>query len=143
MGDICMHISPYGQPDIEFSIKYENIVSGSFQPSGKALPQCKDVDVASISASIYAVNPEPTGNSTRPGNTRDPFSTETASQSSASPTGTSMSSGLGTGSIIGIAIGVFFLLAFVGGCIKGFTKSSQSSSSPPPLRHLGSIYGPA
>src|SRR5579859_7356989 len=58
-GDFCVWIDGYGQPEIWYQpLNY--IVAGTFEPGGKALPQCKDVNVASISSSVYANQVTPT-----------------------------------------------------------------------------------
>lgn len=52
-GDFCVSLDGYGQPQIGYQpVNY--IVLGDFQPGRKSLPQCKDVNIAAISSSVYA-----------------------------------------------------------------------------------------
>jgi hypothetical protein len=136
-GDFCIWMSGAGQPDVQWSIKYDYIVAGSFAPGGKSLPQCSDVDVAQISASVYAAA-APTGtkvvlgsgNSTT--NTTNQFPTETAPARSDVSTATGTASadskgGLGSGSIAGTVVGIVVFLVILGACAKGCGSSSSDS----------------
>ena len=137
-GDFCIWISGAGQPDVQYSIKYDYIVSGSFAPGGKSLPQCDSVDVAGISASVYgAAAPTGTrvvlgsGNSTT--NTTNQFPTQTAPARSDVSTATSTSSpdsksGPGSGSIAGSVVGIVVFLIILGACVKGCRGSSSTTS---------------
>jgi hypothetical protein len=52
-GDFCVSLDGYGQPQIYYQFP-GYIVAGDFQPGGKSLPQCKDVNIPAISSSVYA-----------------------------------------------------------------------------------------
>jgi hypothetical protein len=137
MGDLCIWISGYGQPNTEYDHipqqdtfnRYGFFVFGSFQPGGKALPQCKDVDVASISASVYATSPTSIGNGTASGanNSRPMFPTQTASASGSNSTSSSpsSSSGLNVGTIVSIVIIVIIVLLIIA-AIAACKKSRDS-----------------
>jgi hypothetical protein len=142
-GDFCIWMSGAGQPDIQFSIKYDNIVSGSFAPGGKSLPQCDKVDVAAISASVYA-GAQPTGTTTIVGggnsttnttNTTNQFPTQTAPTAAPASTSTGTTSpdsktGLGSGSIAGTVVGIVVLLIILGACVKGCRGTHTTTSEP-------------
>jgi hypothetical protein len=71
-GDFCVSLDGYGQPQIYYLFP-GYIVAGDFQPGGKSLPQCKDVNIPAISSSIYATFvPSPV---TQTGVTRAPTNT--------------------------------------------------------------------
>jgi hypothetical protein len=54
-GNFCVWISGFAQPEIVYSQPAMGYyVAGSYQPGGKALPQCKDVNIEAISTSVYA-----------------------------------------------------------------------------------------
>ena len=53
--DMCINILSDGTPDGRWSIAWNDIAGGTFVSNAeKALPVCKDVDVSSISASVYS-----------------------------------------------------------------------------------------
>ena len=52
---MCMNILSDGTPEGRWSVRYNDIAGGTFNSNSiKALPQCNQVNVSSISSSVYA-----------------------------------------------------------------------------------------
>jgi len=122
-GDFCIYIDGYGQTEVYYQ-SLEYIVQGDFQPGGKSLPQCKDVNISSISSSIYATatgtNPTPTTDSNGSPVTGSPSSPSTTNTSTSTNPSTSSSDGLTRpaeiGTIVAAITGAILLAIAVWQC---------------------------
>ena len=53
--DLCVHVLGDGTPEGRGTLWYDDIAGGTYvSNANKALPQCGDIDVAAVSASVYA-----------------------------------------------------------------------------------------
>ena len=101
-----------GRPNIQYVAKYDYIVSGSFQPGNKALLQCKDVNIATISQSVYAL-------ATTAGNIAFSFPNATrATQLTPTGSAASTSDRSNTVAILGEVVAVIIVLTILGAVVK-------------------------
>lgn len=120
-GDICISIDGYGQPQVDYVDQLLSyILAGNFQPGGKSLPQCKDVNISAISSSVYAQ--QPTSNNAPASNGGTPVATTgvlITSSPTAGPSTDGLTKSAEIGTIIGTVVGVIVLVLACVACARG------------------------